>query len=147
MLGLYGQKGIKKIVFTSTVAVYGFAQPGTDEAGEINPFNEYGRTKYEAEKKLKIWQEASDNALIIVRPTVIFGEGNRGNVYNLLQQIASGKFLMIGNGENKKSMAYIGNIVAFLEACISSNQKSGIFNYRYARLDDERFGFASALCA
>ena len=36
---------------------------------------------------------------------------------------------MIGNGENKKSMAYIGNIVAFLEACISSNQKSGIFNY------------------
>ena len=44
------QKGIKKIVFTSTVAVYGFAQPGTDEAGEINPFNEYGRTKYEAEK-------------------------------------------------------------------------------------------------
>ena len=42
-----------------------------------------------------------ENSLIIVRPTVIFGEGNRGNVYNLLNQIASGKFLMVGKGENK----------------------------------------------
>jgi len=116
------EKGIKKIVFTSTVAVYGFAEPGTDEAGEINPFNEYGRTKFEAEEKLRSWQEAPDNALLILRPTVIFGEGNRGNVYNLLNQIASGKFLMVGRGENKKSMAYIGNIVAFLETCIASDR-------------------------
>jgi len=123
------EKGVKKIVFTSTVAVYGFAEPGTNEAGRIDPFNEYGRTKYEAEEKLRSWQEASDNLLIIVRPTVIFGEGNRGNVYNLLNQIASGKFLMVGRGENKKSMAYIGNIVAFLETCIGSDQKYGVFNY------------------
>ena len=123
------EKGIKKIVFTSTVAVYGFAEPGTDERGKINPFNEYGRTKFEAEEKLRAWRANSDNALIIVRPTVIFGEGNRGNVYNLLSQIAAGKFLMVGNGENKKSMAYIGNIVAFLESCIKTDQKYGVYNY------------------
>ena len=52
-------------------------------------------------------------SLIIVRPTVIFGEGNRGNVYNLFKQIASNKFLMVGDGNNKKSLAYIGNVVAF----------------------------------
>ena len=123
------EKGIKKIVFTSTVAVYGFAEPGTDENGPINPFNEYGRTKFEAEEKLRAWHDAGDNALIIVRPTVIFGEGNRGNVYNLLNQIASGKFLMVGKGENKKSMAYIGNIVAFLETCITTEQRYGVYNY------------------
>ena len=123
------EKGIKKIVFTSTVAVYGFAEPGTDESGKINPFNEYGRTKFEAEKKLRSWQKAGNNSLLIVRPTVIFGEGNRGNVYNLLNQIASGRFVMVGRGENKKSMAYIGNIVAFLETCIASDRKYGVFNY------------------
>ena len=37
----------------------------------------------------------------ILRPTVIFGERNRGNVYNLLKQIAGGKFAMVGKGENK----------------------------------------------
>ena len=123
------EKCIDKIVFTSTVAVYGFAKPGTDESGAISPFNEYGQTKFEAEEKLREWQSQGDNSLIIVRPTVIFGEGNRGNVYNLLYQIASGKFLMVGKGENKKSMAYIGNIVAFLETCISTNQKYGLYNY------------------
>ena len=123
------EKGIKKIVFTSSVAVYGFAEPGTDETGAINPFNEYGRTKFEAEEKLRKWQTQGDNSLIIIRPTVIFGEGNRGNVFNLLHQIASGKFLMIGKGENKKSMAYIGNVVAFLVACVDTEQKYGLYNY------------------
>ena len=123
------EKGIKKIVFTSTVAVYGFAEPGTDENGNINPFNEYGRTKFDAEEKLRAWHAGGDNSLIIVRPTVIFGEGNRGNVFNLLKQIASGKFLMVGKGENKKSMAYIGNIVAFLEICVTTKQKYGVYNY------------------
>ena len=123
------EKGIDKIVFTSTVAVYGFAEPGTDENGEINPFNEYGRTKFEAEEKLRKWHAKGENSLIIVRPTVIFGEGNRGNVFNLLNQIASGRFLMVGRGENKKSMAYIGNLVAFLETCVKTEQKYGVYNY------------------
>ena len=123
------ERGIKKIVFTSTVAVYGFAKPGTGEDGDINPFNEYGRTKFDAEEKLRAWEHSGDNSLIIVRPTVIFGEGNRGNVYNLFNQIASGKFVMVGKGENKKSMAYIANVVAFLEACISTEKKYGVYNY------------------
>lgn len=123
------EKGIKKIIFTSTVAVYGFAKSGTDEGGPINPFNEYGRTKYLAEDVLREWHSGAKNALIIVRPTVIFGEGNRGNVYNLLKQIASGRFVMVGSGANKKSMAYIGNIVSFLEKCIETNKSYAIYNY------------------
>ena len=123
------EKGIRKIVFTSSVAVYGFAEPGTDETGAINPFNDYGWTKFEAEEKLRAWHNSIEKSLIVVRPTVIFGEGNRGNVFNLLNQIASGKFFMIGKGENKKSMAYIGNVVAFLVACIATEQKYGVYNY------------------
>ena len=120
---------INKIIFTSTVAVYGFAKPGTDEKGKINPFNDYGQTKFEAEERLREWQSEGKNSLIIVRPTVIFGEGNRGNVYNLFKHISSGKFIMIGKGENKKSMAYVENVVSFLERCIDSNQKNGLYNY------------------
>lgn len=123
------EKGISKIIFTSSVAVYGFAKPGIDENGLINPFNEYGKTKYEAEERLRVWQKNENGSLIIVRPTVIFGEGNRGNVFNLFNQIALGKFLMVGKGENKKSMAYIGNVVAFLEKCIKTDLEFGLFNY------------------
>lgn len=125
------EKGIDKIVFTSTVAVYGFAEPDTGEDGVINPFNDYGTSKYAGEGVLRDWQSggASGRALTIVRPTVVFGEGNRGNVFNLLNQIASGRFLMIGNGRNRKSMAYVGNIAAFLEAAAEHGSGSQIFNY------------------
>lgn len=123
------QKDIRKIIFTSTVAVYGFAKEGADEYAPIAPFNEYGMTKYQAENIFREWQENSANQLVIIRPTVIFGEGNRGNVYNLLNQIASGKFVMIGRGTNKKSMAYIGNVIAFIEQSITADIPYGVFNY------------------
>lgn len=125
------EKNVKTIIFTSSVAVYGFAQIGTDESGEIAPFNDYGRTKYEAEQVFKAWQsEAPDErTLVIIRPTVIFGEQNRGNVYNLLRQIASGKFVMVGHGENRKSMAYVENISAFIEYSMKFMPGVHIYNF------------------
>ena len=123
------ERGIRKIIFTSTVAVYGFAEEGADEKAPIKPFNEYGKTKFEAEEIFRAWQSQDENCLLIIRPTVIFGEGNRGNVFNLLNQIVSGKFIMVGNGCNKKSMAYIGNVVAFLEQSVKSQQSYGVYNY------------------
>ncbi|MCE7055292.1 NAD-dependent epimerase/dehydratase family protein [Algoriphagus sp. AGSA1] len=124
-------KGISKIIFTSSVAVYGFAPLGTDEQGEINYFNDYGRTKFEAEKVFCKWQEADpeNRSLVVLRPTVVFGEQNRGNVYNLLKQIASGKFIMIGNGKNVKSMAYVENIAAFLEFSLGFGPGVHVYNY------------------
>jgi nucleoside-diphosphate-sugar epimerase len=122
--------GINKIIFTSSVAVYGFAPMGTDETGKIGYFNDYGRTKWLAEEKYREWLNSnSDNSLTIIRPTVIFGEQNRGNVYNLLRQIASGKFPMVGNGTNVKSMAYVENIAAFIEYNLDNGVGEYLFNY------------------
>lgn len=125
------EKHVKIIVFTSSVAVYGFAPLGTDEDGEISPFNDYGRTKHAAEQIFKAWQEEDPKCrtLVIVRPTVVFGEQNRGNVYNLLRQIAGGRFLMVGNGRNRKSMAYVENVAAFLEAGLSFLPGIHVYNY------------------
>jgi nucleoside-diphosphate-sugar epimerase len=122
--------GIKKILFTSSVAVYGFAPVGTDEIGTINYFNDYGRTKWFAEEKYRTWLVAdSRNSLTIIRPTVIFGEQNRGNVYNLLRQIAEGKFPMVGKGTNVKSMAYVENVAAFIEHNLNNPLGEHLFNY------------------
>ena len=124
------QLSIKKIIFTSSVAVYGFAPIGTDERGKINYFNDYGRTKWFAEEKYREWlRKNSGQSLTIIRPTVIFGEQNRGNVYNLLKQIASGRFLMVGNGTNKKSMAYVENVAAFIEYCLQNGPGEHLYNY------------------
>jgi nucleoside-diphosphate-sugar epimerase len=122
--------GIKKIIFTSSVAIYGFAPLGTDETGKVNYFNDYGRTKWFAEEKYRKWLVSDPkNSLTIIRPTVIFGEQNRGNVYNLLKQIASGKFLMVGNGKNVKSMAYVENVAAFIEYNLNNSSGEHLYNY------------------
>jgi len=121
---------IKKIIFTSSVAIYGLNRGTPDESMDAQPFNEYGRTKNEAEKIFLAWQkEDSSNSLIILRPAVVFGEKNRGNVYNLINQIASGKFLMVGDGKNHKSMGYVGNIAAFLANQIDEQTNIAIYNY------------------
>lgn len=123
--------GVNKIIFTSSVAVYGFAPLGTNEFGVIAPFNDYGRTKWVAEQVYKEWQseDSQNRTLVIVRPTVVFGEGNRGNVFNLLRQIASGKFVMVGDGLNRKSMAYVENVAAFLEYSLDFEPGVHIYNY------------------
>jgi nucleoside-diphosphate-sugar epimerase len=136
--------GINNIIFTSSVAIYGFASADTNESGDANYFNDYGRTKYLAEQVYKEWQaEDSENRiLVIVRPTVIFGEGNRGNVYNLLKQIASGRFVMVGNGRNRKSMAYVENVSAFLEYSLLFKPGLHVYNY----IDKPDFEINTLVC-
>ena len=122
---------ISKIVFTSSVAIYGFCSANTDESGLPNYFNDYGRSKFLAEGVYKEWQagDPDNRTLVIIRPTVIFGEGNRGNVYNLLRQIASRRFVMFGDGKNRKSMAYVENVAAFLEYSLSFAAGIHVYNY------------------
>ncbi|RAJ85818.1 nucleoside-diphosphate-sugar epimerase [Chitinophaga dinghuensis] len=137
VLNVMREKGINSIIFTSTVAVYGLNKSEPRETDAVDPFNHYGKSKWHAEELLRQWYEEDkeNRKLVIIRPTVVFGPGNRGNVYNLLKQIAVGRFLMIGKGNNKKSMAYVDNIVGFISYLLQQDAK-GYFLYNYADKPD-----------
>jgi len=137
VLDAMDQNGVKKIIFTSSVAVYGLNKKNPNEQHPTDPFNHYGKSKLQAEEVLREWfeKDPENRQVQIVRPTVIFGERNRGNVYNLLKQIASGSFMMIGKGQNQKSMAYVGNIVAFIDQLLL-NEKAGFEIYNYVDKPD-----------
>ncbi len=122
--------GIERIVFTSTVAVYGLVDQEVDEEAPLRPFNDYGRTKLKAERIFHDWATRQPTrSLTIVRPTVVFGPGNRGNVYNLLAQIARGRNLVIGDGSNCKSMAYVENVADFLAFVLRFEAGMHVYNY------------------
>jgi GlcNAc-P-P-Und epimerase len=136
---VYGleKNSVEKLIFTSTVAVYGMGPGERTEESPIRPFNDYGRSKYKSEVVFNKWADAADTrSLVIVRPAVIFGEENRGNVFNLLKQIASGSFVMVGNGRNKKSMGYVLNIAQFLTVLLKSSPGPGSHVYNYADKPD-----------
>jgi len=121
---------VNRLIFTSTVAVYGLNSGNPSEDSPVKPFNDYGKSKYQAETVFNKWAESNKtHCFITVRPTVIFGEKNRGNVYNLLHQLSSGKFIKVGKGMNRKSMAYVLNLSSFLTTLLKSEPGRFIYNY------------------
>lgn len=122
--------GIRRLFFTSSVAVYGFSEVELDEDGPKRPINDYGRTKLEAEQVMQEWyRRAQGRTLFVVRPTVVFGPGNRGNVYTLMRQLAQIPYLTIGRGKNIKSMSCVENVAAFLEFALGLPPGEHIYNY------------------
>ncbi len=121
---------INTIIFTSTVAVYGLDAGESTEENIPNPFNDYGHSKLNSEKAFKEWAE-KDRArtLVTLRLVATFGIKNRGNIYTLISQIARGKFLIIGSGKNHKSIAYVGNVAAFLEHMLTLKSGKHLYNY------------------
>lgn len=123
----------RRIVFISTVGVYGLDnERPPSESDTPNPFNHYSRSKWMAEQLLVDWvARRGDRSGLILRPTVVFGENNRGNVFHLALQIQRGRFLMVGSGGNRKSMAYVGNLVAFIKFMLDRSW-SGVQTFNYA---------------
>ncbi len=137
VLAAMDTKGIKNVLFVSSVSVYGLNKKNPTEESLVDPFNDYGKSKWKAEELLRNWYEKDkeEKTLVIVRPAVIFGPKNKGNVHQLLQQIQSGKFVMIGSGNNKKSMAYVENVAGFFRHIIENNF-TGYHVYNYADKPD-----------
>jgi len=130
------RRGVKRIIFTSTVAVYGLHLMNATEETDLNPFNDYGKSKHQAELVFKEWYRGIENvggSLLILRPTVVFGPGNRGNVYNLMSQVAANRFAMVGNGKNVKSLAYVENLIEFI---VTSLSLTGEYVINYAEKPD-----------
>ena len=124
------KKNCKNILFFSTVAIYGKAHPLADEQTAQKPYNHYGKSKKKAEEVYLDWQKKGENhSLTIIRPTAVFGKGNRGNIFNLISQIKKGPFFMIGNGNNIKSIAYVENLVEFTLYLLRLKKKIKIHNY------------------
>lgn len=122
--------GIQRILFTSTVAVYPLDLPHPNEETAPAPYNQYGITKLAAEQVYRGWADADPaRSLVIVRPSVVFGEGNRGNVWTLTRQLSTGRFVMVGRGDNVKAMSYVGNIVGFLADRLDAEPGVTLLNY------------------
>lgn len=108
--------GIKKIVFTSSIAPYGAAEELKKETTLPTPNTAYGISKLVAEKIHRIWQNGdSDNRqLTIVRPGVVFGHGENGNFTRLYWAMYSRKFAYPGRNDTIKACIYVKELVRFM---------------------------------
>ena len=124
------EQGISNLCFYSSVAVYG-AEGEHQESETPQPTNHYGASKRAGEEVMAEWvrQDESRSGLVI-RPTMTFGPGNFANMHKLIRQIDRGLFFPVGPGQNRKSMAYIENLVdATLHVWPGAHTGWRIFNY------------------
>jgi nucleoside-diphosphate-sugar epimerase len=97
------------LLFTSSIAPYGITENLTTENTLPVPFTAYGGSKLVAEKIHNTWQagDKANRKLVIVRPGVVFGPGEGGNVTRLVKAVLGRYFFYMGNKQTNKAGTYV----------------------------------------
>ena len=125
------EKGIKKILFTSSIAPYGAAEELKSVITLPTPNTPYGISKLVAEKIHEIWQaKNSERELTIVRPGIVFGKGEHGNMTRLYNAIKGHYYFFAGRKDTIKACIYVKELVQFIKFRMIDNSFKGtdIFN-------------------
>lgn len=127
----YARKvGCENILFTSSISVYGPTSGPTDESSTICPITPYGGSKFPAELLHKIWQSESPNRkLVVVRPGVVYGPKDPGNIGRMVQAIKKGYFMFPGSTSIRKSYAYVYGLIDSFIFTMNDECKSITYNY------------------
>lgn len=107
--------GIRKMVFTSSIAPYGASEQLKEETTLPTPNTAYGISKLVAEKIHMAWQRGGEGRkLTIVRPGVVFGRGENGNFSRLYWGIRKHTFAYPGRKDTIKACVYVKELVRFI---------------------------------
>lgn len=122
--------GIRKLLFTSSIAPYGASEELKTEETLPTPNTPYGISKLVAEKIHQIWQ-AKDPAreLTIVRPGIVYGKGEHGNMTRLYKGQKRGYFFYAGRKDTIKACIYVKELVQFFRYRMIDNSFPGVGLY------------------
>ena len=125
---LKDKKARKFIFFSSVKAAADQPKQILTEEIEPSPKTVYGKSKLMAEKYI-LDNLPADKRVFILRPCMIHGAGNKGNLNLLHDFIAKGFPYPFGNFKNKRSFVSIDNVCFIINELIrNENIKTGIYN-------------------
>ena len=117
---------IECFVFTSSIAVYGSAEPPMLEDLIPQPEDPYAIAKYAVEQELKVTRDMFGMNYIIFRPHNVYGERqNLGDKYRnvigiFINQIMQNKPLTIfGDGNQTRAFSYIGDMAGAIAKSVT----------------------------
>lgn len=111
--------GVESFVFLSTIGVYG---PGpfedVSETEPLSPLTPYAVSKAASER----WLSGFDGfrRTVILRPPLVFGEGDRGNLVKMIRQIKSRRYVHIGSRATRKSLIYSQDLAVAISLCLTA---------------------------
>jgi nucleoside-diphosphate-sugar epimerase len=94
-----------------------------------NPITHYGKSKLLAEEYILSKQIPPGKRVYILRPCIIHGTGNSGNLNLLFQMVTKGLPWPLGAFDNKRSFCSIDNLMFILKELIERDDiPSGVYN-------------------
>lgn len=119
--------GINKILFTSSIAPYGAAEELKEETTLPTPNTPYGISKLVAEKIHQMWQVKDEKReLTIVRPGIVYGKGEHGNMTRLYKGMKGHYFMYTGRKDTIKASIYVKELVLFFKYRMMDNSFPGM---------------------
>lgn len=122
------EAGARRFVLVSSIKVNGEGTlPGRPySAADVpQPIDPYGQSKWEAEQGLHALAAATGLEVVVVRPTLVYGPGAKGNLATLMRILAWGLPLPLGAVRNRRSMVARSNLCDFLVLCAMHPRAAG----------------------
>ncbi len=115
--------GVRRFLHMSSVCVYGRVpeRPIPESSPMRLTGDPYGDTKIGAERVLAEF----DFDATIFRPTVIYGPGDVRFLPKILENLASGKARVIGEGKNSVDLVHVKDVAAFVSLAVAKKESIG----------------------
>jgi len=125
------RQGTKRVVFTSSISVYGPTEDMKDEDSALAPESAYGCSKFCAEKIHQQWQaeQADQRRLVVVRPAVIYGYTERGNFTRLASLLSKRRFVFPGRKDTVKSCGYVKDLTRSIGYMLERCKGTSVYNF------------------
>lgn len=120
--------GVKRLVYVSSIKVNGEKtqyEQSFNEFDAPSPRGHYAVSKWEAEQALLRVASETGLEIVIVRPSLIYGRGVKGNFAQMLKILAMGIPVPLASARNLRSLVYIGNFVDALLLCATHPAAAG----------------------
>lgn len=118
------KSGMRRIVVTSSIAVYGTLQTPFKESDTPNPEDLYGLSKLVMEESLKILSQVHDFEYVITRPHNVYGprqnmtDPYRNVVTIFMNALLNNKaYFLYGNGEMRRCFSFIDDVADAIYKC------------------------------
>lgn len=133
ILNLMKEHEIKKIVFSSTSAIYGETNEKiSEDHGPLFPISHYGAGKLSSEAFISSFAENNDMQAWIIRfPNVVGERATHGVLIDFINKLKKNpsELEVLGNGEQLKQYIYVKDMVeAILFVWKNSNEKINFYN-------------------
>ncbi|MHB8624648.1 MAG: NAD-dependent epimerase/dehydratase family protein [Aggregatilineales bacterium] len=108
VVSLSRQAGVKRLVYFSTVKVYGIHQrQPVDEDTPLSPKTFYAQTKLQGEQVVRAAQGLET---VVLRLSAVYGPRLRGSWERMVKAIERGWFIPVGRLQNRRSLTYVDDM-------------------------------------